>query len=261
MNIKKDTRFEFGQNWNLYSKSISDVEVNLAKQGIIKLMPPKMILDGKSFLDIGCGSGIHSIAANILGFRSITATDFDLKSVKTAISNKKSFNSKINIFQDDILNTKIKNKFDIVYSWGVLHHTGNMEKAILNSRELVNDEGYLIIAIYKKTFFCKMWYFIKKLYCNSPYYIQKIFNYVFYTLRLSLYLIKGNKLNNYKKIRGMNLYFDSIDWLGGFPYESASKEEISSIVGKDFHLEKFYDAKPRIGLMGSACSEFVFKKK
>ncbi len=260
MNIKKDTRFEFGQNWNLYSKSISDVEVNLAKQGIIKLMPTKTALDSKSFLDIGCGSGIHSIAANTLGFESITATDFDLKSVNTAISNKKIFNSNINIFQDDILNTKIKNKFDVVYSWGVLHHTGNMEKAILNSRKLVNDEGYLIIAIYKKTYFCKMWHFIKKLYCNSPRFIKKIFNFTFYTLRLSLYLIKGNKISKYKQIRGMNLYFDSIDWLGGFPYESASKDVIVSMVGDGFELVKFFDAKPNLGLMGSACSEYTFKK-
>ena len=106
-----------------------------------------------------------------------------------------------------------------------------------------------------------MWYYIKNIFCKSPLIFKTILIYFYYSTRLFLYLIKGKIKENYKKERGMDLFYDAVDWLGGFPYESASKNKVLFMVGNDFKLIKFFDAKPKLGLMGSACSEYVFKKK
>ena len=260
-NLLSRQRFGFGLNWRSYSKRISFPEIEHAKKGLIKLLPENYSFINKSFIDIGCGSGIHSIAAYSLNFKNIIATDFDQVSVNTTITNMETFNVKFDVFQDDILKTKVKRKFDIVYSWGVLHHTGNLRDAINNSKNLVNDDGFYIIAIYKKTLFCKMWYLIKKTFCYSPELIKKIQIFLFYSLRLILYILKGKLIKNYSNERGMNLYYDAVDWLGGYPYESASKENILTLVGEKFTLVKCFKAKPKLGLMGTACSEYVFQRK
>ena len=257
----KSIRFGFGNNWKAFSKDINKKQLLKAKEGLIKLFPDNYNSKNKSFLDIGCGSGLHSIAAKLIGFQRVLATDYDEISIEATVKNQGLFNSKIEVMQDDILNTNLKSKFDVVYSWGVLHHTGNMEQAIEQSKYFVNSNGCFIIAIYKKTLFCSIWYYIKKLYCKSPSIIKMILNYLFFSLRVFLYKLKGKSLKNYKEERGMDLFYDAIDWLGGFPYESAKKDKIVSIVGEGFELIKFFDAKPNLGLMGSACSEYTFIKK
>ena len=67
----------------------------------------------------------------------------------------------------------IKQNFDIVYCWGVLHHTGNMWKAIDNSTEFVSDTGLYYISIYVKNRFCGVWAKIKKTYTYGGFFIKK----------------------------------------------------------------------------------------
>ena len=129
-NKSKSIRFGFGDNWKAYSNNINETQLKSAKEGVLKLLPNKFPLKLKSFLDIGCGSGLHAIAAKEIGFQRVLASDYDKVSIETACKNRDLFNSEIEIIQDDILNSEIKKKFDVVYSWGVLHHTGNMDKAI-----------------------------------------------------------------------------------------------------------------------------------
>ena len=86
-----------------------------------------------------------------------------------------------------------------------------------------------------------MWYFIKKIYCKSPSVLKTFFNYLFFSARLVLFILKGKRIKNYKKERGMDLFYDAVDWLGGFPYQSATKNNIINIVGKNFELIKFFD--------------------
>ncbi len=258
---KELVRFEFGKNWASYSKKINDSTLQKSIYGLKKLLPNNLSINKMNFLDIGCGSGLHSLSAKKLGFKQVVSIDYDKNSVLTAMQNAKNFGSKIHVFEDDILETKINKKFNVVYSWGVLHHTGNLKKAIKNSSNLVEDKGIYIIAIYRKTKFCKFWKSIKFFYCKSNSVFKLILFFSYFTVLL-LRLLFAFKINNLINIdRGMNLYYDAIDWLGGYPYESASKDEILNMVGDKFKLLNSYSTSYKIGLLGTGCAEYVFQRK
>lgn len=76
------SRFSFGENWASYAKSIGDVEIDEAVAGLRRLTGTAD-LAGKRFLDIGCGSGIHCLAALPLGAAGVVAVDIDADSVAT----------------------------------------------------------------------------------------------------------------------------------------------------------------------------------
>jgi len=154
MNLKdREGHFEFGANWREYAKTIDKNRIDLATAGLKKLFPEGIA--GKSFLDIGCGSGLHALAALSLGASSVLAIDIDENSVGTTrevlkkYAPDKKWDAKITSVFDtspDALGT-----FDVVYSWGVLHHTGNMWHAIEKAAALVGTGGQFSLAIYAKT--------------------------------------------------------------------------------------------------------------
>src|ERR1700682_6555006 len=78
---ERDSHCEFGENWSNYAKTIDRNRIDSAVAGLKKLFPEG--LAGKTFLDIGCGSGVHSLAALSLGASSVLATDIDENSVST----------------------------------------------------------------------------------------------------------------------------------------------------------------------------------
>src|SRR5262249_47640698 len=140
-------RFRFGENWASYAKLISKDHLEQAKSGLLKLIRAEDIT-GKSFLDIGCGSGLHALAAAQLGAGRILAIDLDPESVATAttvLSNSNlavPWRTEVNsVFELDPIRL---GTFDIVYSWGVLHHTGNMWHAISKASSLVASNGLLV---------------------------------------------------------------------------------------------------------------------
>lgn len=262
MSSTQEARFEFGENWSEFSKNINSTEVEQAVKGLEKLLPEKLKPKGKTFLDIGSGSGLHSVAAAKLGFSNITCTDYDKNSVKTTKLNAEKFGvqDSVTAYQDDILHSDLKGKFDVVYSWGVLHHTGHMWNAIEAASQHVKKEGTFIIAIYTKTKFCGMWKVIKKAYCNAPKFIQKVMGYSYFALLSFARLIRGSIFQPYNT-RGMNRFYDAIDWLGGYPYESATKDEIISFLEKEFEVQKSFRTPPGFGLLGTGCAEYTFIKK
>ena len=159
-------------------------------------------------------------------------------------------------------------KFDIVYSWGVLHHTGEMWKGLENASLAVKTGGKLFIAIYNDTGSqAERWHWIKKTYCRLPQFLKSPFAVAAIfpdeAKRFINFTLKGNPFNyigywkNYRNERGMNRWHDIIDWVGGFPYEVATPDEIF-----DFYKAKGYILqKIKTGGVGLGCNEFVFEKK
>jgi 2-polyprenyl-3-methyl-5-hydroxy-6-metoxy-1,4-benzoquinol methylase len=263
-----DTRFEFGENWANYSKTISTSQIDSSIQRILQFFEEDDLID-KKFLDIGSGSGIHSLAALKLGVSELVAFDYDENSVNTTkdVLIKNWNKNNYRVFQGDILEGGTGDDlFDIVYSWGVLHHTGNLKKALKNAAELTRKGGFFMFSVYGKTRYCKFWKRIKKWYCNATD-DKKAFAERLYVKLFGFYLLLRFKslnthIRNYSKNkRGMNFYYDVRDWMGGYPYESISRKEIHNLMTEEGLGLVRENVRKRSGLFGSGCDEYLFEKK
>ncbi len=254
--MSENKNFSFGENWLNYIKNIGEERFEEAQTSLKKLLKISDLND-RSFLDIGCGSGIMSLSAIKLGAKEVLSIDVDPKSVEAC----RQLKGKCNVSHWQILNDSILNetfisqlkKYDIVYSWGVLHHTGDMWTAIKNASKLVKKDGLFCIAIYNKTWSSDFWLRFKKLYNKSNALIKKLLILYILIPRAVVRLFKFK--HPLKDIRGMSVYYDAIDWAGGYPYEYAGFNEINQFVENlDFRLINSSVTK-QIG-----CNEFVFVK-
>lgn len=265
--IAQGERFPFGANWTRFLSCLNDDRIAEAEHSL-KIMLNVSDLSGKRFLDIGCGSGLFSLAARRLG-AEVYSFDYDPQSVACTRELKRRF------FQDDklwaiqegsALDERYINsigQFNVVYSWGVLHHTGNMTQGLRNAQKPVKQGGLLFIAIYNdQGFASRLWTIVKKTYCSGAfgrYVISAVFIPVFALTSIVLGLVKhGNPLGhftNYKRKRGMSLYHDWIDWLGGYPFEVAKPETIVRFYhALGFRLLNLTTTN-RLG-----CNQFVFER-
>lgn len=262
-------RFEFGKNWQRFLSVLNEERIAEAENSL-KLMLGLETLEGKSFLDIGSGSGLFSLAARRLGAK-VHSFDYDPFSVACTQELKRRYftdDLNWNIEQGSVLDSNYVSslgKFDIVYSWGVLHHTGAMWQALANASLPVIDGGQLFIAIYNdQGDQSKMWHAIKRIYCSG--FLGKVISS---TLYITYFVLGGlakdtikrqnpvRRYTEYKKSRGMSRVYDWFDWLGGLPFEVAKPEEIFN-----FYQSKGYNLKKLITRGGgSGCNEFVFIKK
>ncbi len=218
-------------------------------------------LQGRSFLDIGCGSGLFSIAASRLGAPHVTGMDVDPISVSTSRANADRWMkdpSQASFFQGSVLDTawmKELGCFDIVYSWGVLHHTGNMALAIRNAAGLVAPGGLFMIAIYNRHWSSAGWRVIKWLYNHAGNLGRKLLIWAFTpVIFLAKWLATGK--NPLKMRRGMDFMHNIIDWVGGYPYEYAGLAEMQAILEK----EGFQVLRALPAPVPTGCNQFVCKR-
>lgn len=262
-------KFSFGKNWRRFLSCVNDQRLATAQGSMAEFMGAENI-KGKTFIDIGCGSGIFSRSAFKLGALSVTSFDVDPFSVECCryVWDKEGRPANWTVQEASILNDDFVNslsKFQIVYSWGVLHHTGNMWKAISNAAKLVADGGYYYIAIYNKTnglFGSKNWTTLKKIYNTVPAIGKRLMEgaYVAAYFIGNLLSLKNpfRKIKEFKAKRGMNWFIDVVDWLGGYPYEAATTEEILVFIKKNFPDFELINLKST-NTLGN--NHFLFKRK
>ena len=272
--------FSFGRNWRNYVKNVvNEYVVNEAKESLLKYLPEEEFKD-KTFIDVGSGSGLFSLAALLLGVKKVISFDKDKFCIETTNLLKEKFerlvpkNSDWEVLIGDIMDEnfleKFKYKGDIVYSWGVLHHTGNMWKAIENVTKLVSNNGYLTISIYNHTNTSFVWKKIKEFY-NQQVFLRPLLEIIYGIFVCIGYILKRKTLNLYRE-RGMHVFYDAIDWLGGYPYEFACFDEVKNYVEKfGFKLISSPRRLPCdktqtknvlkiLRAANTGCNEFVFKK-
>jgi 2-polyprenyl-6-hydroxyphenyl methylase/3-demethylubiquinone-9 3-methyltransferase len=252
--------FDFGANWRAFSAQRVDTQrLAVAHQSILNLLQTEQ-LQNVRFLDVGCGSGLFSIAAYQSGAEKVTGIDINPKCVTVSEQNHNNLvtGADITFRQASALDPeqmRSLGQFDIVYAWGSLHHTGAMWDAIQNTAQCVAPGGTLVLAIYNRHITSPVWKMIKWFYNQVPGFLQSLMA-IFFAAIIYVAKFLVTRRNPLEKERGMDFWYDVIDWIGGYPYEYATSQEVEDFLQKQgFRLQRLVPAQVPTG-----CNEFVFAK-
>lgn len=266
--IEDGERFRFGKNWANFLKVLNEERIRKTEVSLVKKLGLDS-LEGLRFLDIGSGSGLFSLAAKRLG-AEVVSMDFDTDSVGCAEFLKKHYfpeDETWAICQGSALDKEFiegLGSFDIVYSWGVLHHTGNMLLGLENAAIPVKPGGQLFVSIYNdQGGASRRWTKVKKIYASGV--PGKLLISATYIPLIAIGDFLGNYANpartyryyrDYFRERGMSRWHDIIDWIGGYPFEVAKPEEIFKFYkDRGFSLTEMTTCGGGLG-----CNEYVFKR-
>lgn len=271
---QQEAHFAFGKNWASFAQKVTNLEIEEAERGLSRLFGGAR-LDGQRFLDIGCGSGLHSLAALRLGAKEVLAVDLDPDSVSTTQAMLSRFApegtthrvEQISVFD---LDPSALGIFDTVYSWGVLHHTGDMDRAIRCAAAMCAPQGRFVFALYRRVWMDWFWRIEKYWYAKAAASAQARAQAIHIALFKLGLLVTGRSFGrymaDYRSNRGMDFNHDVHDWLGGWPYESILPVEADSLMGGlGFAAERVFARSGsflgrELGCFGSGCDEFVYKR-
>ncbi len=208
------------------------------------------------------------MAALRLGASNVLAIDIDPESVATAEAVLKRHATGPNWVAREAsifdITPEREGRFDIVYSWGVLHHTGDMRRAIERAAKMVEPGGLLVLALYRRTWLDPLWVAEKLWYAGASPRSQKIAQSVYLGLFRMACAATGRSFTKHVsgyKARGIDFRHDLHDWLGGYPYEAILPDELEDVL-KPMGLEKIREfARGRsLGLFGSGNNEYVYRR-
>ncbi len=260
--------FSFGRNWDEFvSSHLNPERIEIAISSLSEFLESKD-LQGRTFLDVGSGSGLFSLAAYRLGASRIVSIDVDPFSVQSTTRLRESVGSPGNwtVLHGSILDRQFTARLepaDVVYAWGSLHHTGAMWTAISNAGELLAPGGLFFVAIYNKVEgrgSSDYWLKVKRLYNRSSTPIKRLMevgHVIRYQVLPDLIRLKNpfSSLRNYRT-RGMTFWIDVRDWLGGYPYEAARADEVFKFCARTGLRLVNLRTVNNLG-----CNEFLFRKE
>jgi 2-polyprenyl-6-hydroxyphenyl methylase/3-demethylubiquinone-9 3-methyltransferase len=254
-----EDRFAFGANWRDYSNAALDDNAYQAALAHITAAVDH-VATRRSFVDVGCGSGLFLRAAAEVGFEKLVGFDLDPLSVETTtrVLADAGLDSAADVRRGDVLDRQLITELgthSMVYAWGSLHHTGKMWEAIENAASLVEPGGVLMIAIYNRTWSSGAWRRIKRAYVRSGPFVQRLMvssTWIVGATARAIY----TRSSPFRQRRGMSFYHNIVDWVGGYPYECASVDEIRSFV----EPLGFETLSAERGPTPIACNEFIFRR-
>jgi 2-polyprenyl-3-methyl-5-hydroxy-6-metoxy-1,4-benzoquinol methylase len=267
MTLARRDRFAFGENWAQFLSVVDERRISEAERSLTEMLG-LLRLDGMRFCDVGCGSGLFSLAAWRLG-AEVHSFDVDAASVACTEEMRRRFahaDGRWTIERGSALDGSYIDRigrWDIVYSWGVLHHTGAMWRAMDLVARLVEREGILYIALYNdQGWQSRLWWFVKRTHNRLP----RVLRFVIVAPAALLLwgpktirdMLRGRPFaswKHYSSTRGMSAWHDLIDWVGGFPYEVARPDRVIA-----FYERLGFTLRKQVRRTGLGCNEFVLMK-
>lgn len=261
--------FDFGSNWEAFSNAaLNEDRVEEARVALRNLFAEgDLDVRGKSFLDIGFGQGLSLMLAQEMGAR-VAGCDINPLCRKVLEQNRKRFFQDVPIppvWVGSILDAKAELEirqlnegalFEVVHSWGVLHHTGHLDKALENAAGLVRpDGGFLVLALYAYHWTSPAWLQIKRHYNRCGKFGKRAWVWLLWpVIFMAKFLVTGRW--PLRQQRGMDFYHDVVDWVGGYPYEPIARDELIMRM-QELGFSRVADIPP---ITPTGCHEYIFKK-